>query len=135
MASEHVTLLSSLLTSKVKLSLCLINYAPSRENIRGSAIIAPQFIVSVLDGDEWSDSRSGRFTPGERSSSTHCIGNLVGLRARLKAVTEREIFCSCRESNTGHPGRSPSLYRLNYPGSSIHKQVDIIINRTDPERD
>jgi hypothetical protein len=135
MVSVYVTLPSSLGTSAVKLSLCLINYAPIHEDIRDSGGIAPPFFASPLDRDECSDSRSGRFTPGERAPSSHYLGNLVNPRARLKAVREKEIFCSCWESNLGRPARSPSLYRLNYPGSSTDKLVDIIINGIDPERD
>jgi len=33
----------------------------------GDGGIAPAFLTSALDGDEWSTSRSGRFTPKERA--------------------------------------------------------------------
>jgi hypothetical protein len=33
----------------------------------GSGGIAPPFLISVLDVDEWSASRPGRFTPRERT--------------------------------------------------------------------
>jgi len=32
------------------------------------------FLTSALDGGEWSVSRSGRFTPSERTVGTHWIG-------------------------------------------------------------
>jgi hypothetical protein len=32
------------------------------------------FLTSALVGDEWSASRTGRFTPGERVTGTHWIG-------------------------------------------------------------
>jgi hypothetical protein len=32
------------------------------------------FWTSALVGGEWSASRLGRFTPGERAPGTHCIG-------------------------------------------------------------
>jgi hypothetical protein len=35
------------------------------------------FLTSALDGDEWSASRPGRFTPRERVPSTHWIGGWV----------------------------------------------------------
>jgi hypothetical protein len=41
------------------------------------------FLTSALDGGEWSASRPGRFTPGERASGTHWIGVWVGSRAGL----------------------------------------------------
>jgi len=36
------------------------------------------FLTSALDGDEWSGSRSGRFTPGEKVSGTRFIGDWEG---------------------------------------------------------
>jgi len=52
----------------------------------GSGGIAPRILTSVLDGCEWSPSRSGRFTPRERARFTHCIGGWVGPRVGLDAV-------------------------------------------------
>jgi hypothetical protein len=43
------------------------------------------FLTSALDGDEWSDSRTDHFTPGEKSPGTHWIGG-SGLRADLESV-------------------------------------------------
>jgi hypothetical protein len=34
----------------------------------GSGGIAPLLLTSALDGSDWSDSRSGRFTPGKEPS-------------------------------------------------------------------
>jgi hypothetical protein len=39
------------------------------------------FLISALAGCEWSASRPGRFTPGERSPGTHWIGGWVDPRA------------------------------------------------------
>jgi hypothetical protein len=44
------------------------------------------FLTSVLDGDEWSASRPGRFTPGEGAHGTHWLGGWVGSRAVLDTV-------------------------------------------------
>jgi hypothetical protein len=44
----------------------------------GGGGIAPPFLISTLDGDEWSASRPGLFTFGENVPSTHCIGGRVG---------------------------------------------------------
>jgi hypothetical protein len=41
------------------------------------------FLTSALAGGEWSASRLGRFTPGERSPGTHWIGGWVDPRAGL----------------------------------------------------
>jgi hypothetical protein len=41
------------------------------------------FLNSALAGGEWSASRPGRFTPGERTPRTHWIGGWVNSRAGL----------------------------------------------------
>jgi hypothetical protein len=38
-------------------------------------------LTSALVGGEWSTSRPGRFTPGERAPGTHWTGGWVDLRA------------------------------------------------------
>jgi hypothetical protein len=43
-------------------------------------------LTSALDGDEWSASRPGRFTPRESDPGTHWIGGWVGHRAVRDAV-------------------------------------------------
>jgi hypothetical protein len=48
---------------KLKLSLCLINYALRHENVWGSGGIAPVFLTSALDGA----SRPGRFITTEKA--------------------------------------------------------------------
>jgi hypothetical protein len=48
-------------------------------------------LTSALDGDEWSASHPGRFTPKERASGTHWIGGWMGPRAVLDAVVKRKI--------------------------------------------
>jgi hypothetical protein len=46
------------------------------------------FLTSVLGG-QWSDSCSGRFTPGERAPGTHWIGGWVGHRTGLEDVEKK----------------------------------------------
>jgi hypothetical protein len=41
------------------------------------------FLTSALVGGEWSASRPGRFTPGEKVPGTHWIGGWVDSRAGL----------------------------------------------------
>jgi hypothetical protein len=53
---------------------------------RDSGGIAPPFLTSALDGGEWSASRPGSFTTGERSPDTHWIGGWVDPRDGLDAV-------------------------------------------------
>jgi hypothetical protein len=38
--------------------------------------IAPPFVISALDIDEWSGSRPGRFTPGEIAVGANWIGGV-----------------------------------------------------------
>jgi hypothetical protein len=57
--------------------------------------------------------------PPRRAPGTHCIGRWIDPKAGLDAVEKRKIL-HCRESNAGRPARSPSLYRLSYPDSSVY---------------
>jgi hypothetical protein len=45
-------------------------------DVWGSGDIA-SFFTSALDGGDWSTSRAGSFTTGERARGTHCIGGWV----------------------------------------------------------
>jgi hypothetical protein len=47
----------------------LIKYR--HEDVYGSRYIAPQFIISALDGGEWSASRLSLYTPGQIAPGTH----------------------------------------------------------------
>jgi hypothetical protein len=75
-------------------------------------------LTSALVGGEWSASRPGHFTPGEKVRGTHWIGGWVSPRTNLDDMEERkflpvpglELRSLCR------PARSQSLYRLCYPG-------------------
>jgi hypothetical protein len=60
---------------------------------------ATHSLTSEIDGDEWSASRIGRFTPRERAPGTHWIGGWVGPRAVLDAVVKRKTLSPCRDSN------------------------------------
>jgi hypothetical protein len=46
-------------------------------------------LTLALDGGEWPDSCSRRFTPGERATGTHWIGGWVGSRAGLDLVQKK----------------------------------------------
>jgi hypothetical protein len=50
------------------------------------------FLTSALVGGEWSTSRPGRFTPGERAPGTHWIGGWVDLRAVLDDLEKRKFL-------------------------------------------
>jgi hypothetical protein len=48
------------------------------------------FLTSALVGGEWSTSRPGRLTHGERNIGTHSMGGWLVSRASLDAVTNRK---------------------------------------------
>jgi hypothetical protein len=50
---------------------------------RGVDVQIHIFLTSALVGGEWSTSRPGHFTPGERAPGTHWIGGWVDLIAGL----------------------------------------------------
>jgi hypothetical protein len=50
------------------------------------------FLTSALGEVEWSDSRPGRFTRGERTSGAHWIGGWVDPRAGLDEVEKRKLL-------------------------------------------
>jgi hypothetical protein len=48
-------------------------------------------LTSALAGGEWSTSRPGRFTPGERATGTHWTVGWVDLRAGLDDLEKVRI--------------------------------------------
>jgi hypothetical protein len=48
--------------------------------------------TSALVGGEWSASRPGRFTPGERAPGTHWTGGWVSPRAGLDDMEKRKFL-------------------------------------------
>jgi hypothetical protein len=50
------------------------------------------YFTSALAGGEWSASRPGRFTPGERVPCTHWIGGWVDPRAGLDNMENRKFL-------------------------------------------
>jgi hypothetical protein len=57
----------------------------------GSGCIDPHFL-DLGTSSEWSASRPGRFTPGERATGTHWIGGWVDLRAGLHDLEKRKFL-------------------------------------------
>jgi hypothetical protein len=51
---------------------------------------------------------------------THSIG--VGTRTGLDAAVYTKLSCPCRESKPSRSTRSPSLYRLSYPGAYVPRR-------------
>jgi hypothetical protein len=76
---------------------------------------------SALVGGEWSASRPGRFTPGERTPGTHWIGGWVDITASLDELKRKLLTLPGLELKPlGRPARSQPLYRLRHPGSSTN---------------
>jgi hypothetical protein len=74
------------------------------------------FLTSALDGGEWSASRPGHFTFGERASGTHWIGGSVDPRADLDNLEKRKFLNlpGLELRPLSLPPRKQSLYRLLY---------------------
>jgi hypothetical protein len=68
------------------------------------------FLLSALDGGEWSTSGPSRFTSREIDPVTHRIGGWVGPTAGLDAVVKRIIPGLAGNRIPDHPARSPALY-------------------------
>jgi hypothetical protein len=58
----------------------------------GVDVYIHMFLISALVGGEWSISRPGRFTPGERAPVTHWIGVWVNLRGGLDDLEKRRFL-------------------------------------------
>jgi hypothetical protein len=72
-------------------------------------------LTSALVGGEWSASRHGRFTPGERASCTHWIGGWVDLRAGLGDLEKREFLTipGLKPFKKSLPLRNPAVQQTN----------------------
>jgi len=64
----------------------------------------------ALDGAEWSASRFGRFTPGERVLGGHWLGGWVGPTVGQEWWRRGKNPCPCRTSN---PCRQAKLVELS----------------------
>jgi hypothetical protein len=55
------------------------------------------FLISVLDGEQWTASRSGRFKPGGKSPMYPMNTRLVGTHSQSERFGQETISCFCRE--------------------------------------
>jgi hypothetical protein len=81
------------------------------------------FLISALDGGEWSVSHPGRFTPRVKAAGTHWIGGWVVPRVGLDAVVRRKRIPSSpfRNLNPGRPKRHHEIQWLVLKTSfSVH---------------
>jgi hypothetical protein len=103
--------------SKVMLSLCLTIKHYAMKAYGGVDVYIHIFLISALVGGEWSPSRPGLFTPGERAPCTHWIGGWVGPRAGLDDVEKRKFLTlpGLELQPLGRPACRHFLYRIRYP--------------------
>jgi hypothetical protein len=73
------------------------------EYIWGSGGIAPPFLTTALDGNEWLASCPGRFIPGQRFP----VPIVQETGWTLEPLWRRGKSCPCRESNPGSPRDVP----------------------------
>jgi hypothetical protein len=105
---------------KVKLSLCLTNWALHHEGIwGGSGCIGPHF-PGLGTSWRWVVSFTRLLLyPRGKSPGTHWIGGWVGPRASLVYVEKRKFLnllgLRLQLQPLGHPARGQSLYQLHYP--------------------
>jgi hypothetical protein len=66
------------------------------------------FLTSALVGGEWSNSRPGRYIPGERAPGTHWIGGWLDFKASLDDLEKRKFLTltGLELWTLGRPGRS-----------------------------
>jgi hypothetical protein len=81
------------------------------------------FLTSAPAGGEWSASRTSRFTPGERASGTHWIGDWADPWAVLDDVKRRKFLAlpGLELRPLGRSARSQSLSRLLQPDNRVQK--------------
>jgi hypothetical protein len=91
--------------------LYLINHY-AMKTYGGVVVYTQVFLTSELVVGEWSASRPGSFTAGERAPPTHCIGRWVGPRASLDDVETRKFFTlvGLKLRPLGRPARSSTTY-------------------------
>jgi hypothetical protein len=77
----------------------------------GSGGIAPPFLTSALDGDEWSTSLTGRFSPKERDPGTHWIVGWVGPEPVWMLWSREKSFFPTRNRN---PAVQPEAHRYTH---------------------
>jgi hypothetical protein len=103
----------------------ILNSRGGRLEFRHAWLMAPPgicWITSALAGSEWSASRPGRFTSGERAPGTHWMGGWVGPRIGPDDVEKRKFLTiqGLELRPIGCPARSQSLHRPRYPGSMAY---------------
>jgi hypothetical protein len=96
-----------------KLALCLTIKHYAMKAYGGVDVEIHIFLTSALVGGEWSASRTGRFTSGERAPSIRWIGGWVDPRVGLDD-TEKRIFLNLPGLELRPPVVRPVTSRHTY---------------------
>jgi hypothetical protein len=113
---------------KVKLFLCLINYALRHEGVWGSECIDTHFLDLGISW-RWVVSLTPQLRyPGERTPGILWIGGWVDPRPGLDDVEKRKFLTlpGLEFLSFGRPASSQSLYRLRYAGSRLECAIHIL---------
>jgi hypothetical protein len=95
--------------------------------------IDPPFLTLVLDRNEWSGSRAGRFTPGERAPGTHWIGDWVGLRTGQNEVERKKNLAPI---GIGTPTvMMMMMHFFQYDSTLILKLANLFLEKKDAGND
>jgi hypothetical protein len=103
----------------------VLNWALPHEDVWGRVYIDPYFLELGASYCEWSASRFGRFTPGERVPVSDWVGGWVDPRSGLDDMKKRKFLTlpGLKLRPLGRPHRNQSLYRLCFPGLAESKFV------------
>jgi hypothetical protein len=102
----------------------IINYALHHEDVWKSGGVAPSLLAPILDGDEWSASRTLHppLYLWRKSPQYALYGRFRRFESRSGLCGYGKISFSCRKSNPDSSVVQPvaqSQYRLIYNGSEI----------------
>jgi hypothetical protein len=85
-------------------------------------------VLQVGGGGEWSTSHPGRFTPGERTPGTHCIGGWVGPRTGFDIMEETK--CLAPTTNQTHAAQFMARHYTDWAIPSPHPHIQIHTYKT-----
>jgi hypothetical protein len=89
---QEAKIYHSMVKEKVKLPLCLTNYALCHEDVWGSGCTDPLFLTLTLVGGELSASRSTHFTPWGKSPQYPLDRRLGGLQCWSGRCRDKKIL-------------------------------------------
>jgi hypothetical protein len=90
------------------------------------------YLISALDGGEWSASRPGRALPREKDPGTHCTGGWVDPRDGLDPGDRRKILCPVgdRTAVVQPVVRHYTAWAIAVPQMSHYKNINSVGTNT-----